>query len=360
MAAQPDSRGWVPNGVEARHLRLLVTVISLTTILAGCGRHIPNTDPELEALAETFGRTVTLVRGPVDTSDSIDSQAEDEGVVGEVRASTRHGRVLIRRYARWNWREAAEGELPPQGERHGDGFTAHAGCQDILFEFRGYDDPAIAVRHALVAIQMLEFAANGVCRRGEPSPMDSAPSAPDVFTLAVSATPSGPSSIAVQGITNLPDGAKITLLVSRALRLQGESDTRSTRVAGGATTVAGGTFSATLPIEDDDLLFLADPMQPVEALSSDVLVCAQFRTGEGDDGPIQPGDVSEVVGERGQNLRSSPNMSLFGSGLPEAEQEFWLEASTTVSQPPSATGVIAAQQGVAPTTEATLVPFCLA
>lgn len=183
---------------------------------------------------------------------------------------------------------------------------------------------------------------------------------PVVYTLSMAGTPQGSSGLGVVVETNLPDGAVIEVLASRAFHYQGEDDIRSTNVGKQTVTVAGGRFEATLTLDESNLLLFigTDPGEDViDQMERDLTVCAQFQTGLDLDGqPRQPPAVIEVVGANGEALATSPVMTVFGSATDHPSN--WLEVMNDVGLPSPLLGEIADRQGLAPE-QVSLDGFCV-
>jgi hypothetical protein len=185
-------------------------------------------------------------------------------------------------------------------------------------------------------------------------------SAPIVYTLSMAGTPQGSSGLGVAGETNLPDGAVIETLASRAFHNQGEDDIRSTNVGEQTVTVTGGHFQATLTLDESHLLLNVGTgvgEDVIDQVDRDLTVCAQFQTGLDIDGqPRQPPSVIEIVGANGEALATSPMMTVFGSVTDHPSN--WLEVPNDVGLPSPLLDDIAERQRSAPK-EVPLDGFCV-
>jgi hypothetical protein len=183
---------------------------------------------------------------------------------------------------------------------------------------------------------------------------------PVVYTLSVTGTPQGSSGLGIAGQTNLPDGAVIETLASRAFHNQGEDDIRSTNVGQQTVTVTGGHFQATLALDESNLLLNVGTgagEDVIDQVDRDLTVCAQFQTGLDIDGkPRQPPSVIEIVGANGEALATSPMMTVFGSATDHPSN--WLEAPNDVGLASPLLDDIAKRQGSAPK-QVTLDGFCV-
>jgi hypothetical protein len=182
--------------------------------------------------------------------------------------------------------------------------------------------------------------------------------------ITLQATSKGARAIRAEGRTNLPDGAVLSLSASRAFRNAHEHDVRAVNAAEDSATVSGGAFSAVLKLNEGTLLVgldvdKSDPsMGPIATIDSAVTVCADFETGKNlDDKPRQPdADVRDTVGEFGERLRGSPQVTVFGSATPTPAN--WLEVKRRVVLQSPLLGRIERVQGRRPRL-ARLAGFCL-
>jgi hypothetical protein len=188
----------------------------------------------------------------------------------------------------------------------------------------------------------------------------SSPPEPIVYTLSIAGTPQDSSGLAVAGETNLPDGAVVEILASRAFHNQGEDDIRSTDVGGQAVTVTGGRFEATLTLDESNLLLNVGTgagEDVIDQVDQDLTACAQFQTGLDIDGqPRQPSSVSEIVGANGEALATSPMGTVFGSATDQPSN--WLEVLNDVGLPSPLIDDIADRQGSVPE-QVPLDGFCV-
>jgi hypothetical protein len=160
----------------------------------------------------------------------------------------------------------------------------------------------------------------------------------------------------VHGKTNLPDGAIINLSAGQAFRFRSEHEIRESQVAHPKTvTVREGTFSANMgPLDYGDITVGlqkgGDPdFGPIVVIDNAVTVCGQFQTGKDLDGkPRQPDSaVTDAVGANGENLKNSPQKTVFGSLTPHPSN--WLQALSRVRVGvENAAASVARAQGAAP------------
>lgn len=183
---------------------------------------------------------------------------------------------------------------------------------------------------------------------------------PIVYTLSMAGTPQGSSGLEVAGETNLPDGAVIEILASRAFHNLGEDDIRSTNVGEQTIAVTGGRFQATLTVDESNLLLNVGTgagEDVIDQVDRNLTACAQFQTGPDIDGqPRQPPSVIEIVGANGEALATSPMMTVFGSATDHPSN--WLEVLNDVVLPSSLLDDIADRQGSAPE-QVPLDGFCV-
>lgn len=185
-----------------------------------------------------------------------------------------------------------------------------------------------------------------------------APSASLTYTLAIEASPGSATSIVVSGTTNLPSGGVVHVFASRALRYTDEADIRSTNIANAEVTLSGGTFAVTLALDESNVTVGVDETFPLDIVSQDVTVCAQFETGTDLDGVQRQPDpeVAAAVGAFGEQLATSPQVSVFGSATDHPAN--WLEVLVDVTLESSVLDEIATLQG-RPVEVGPLEGFCV-
>jgi hypothetical protein len=187
---------------------------------------------------------------------------------------------------------------------------------------------------------------------GAEAPSAEASTAPEpiVYTLSLTGTPQGSSGLDVAGETNLPDGAVIEILASRAFHNEGEEDIRATNVGEQTVAMTGGRFEASLLLDESNLLLnvgTGPGEDVIDQVDRDLTVCAQFQTGFDLDGQArQPSSVIEVVGANGEALATSPMLTVFGSATDHPSN--WLEVLNDVGLPSPLLDDIAGRQGSAP------------
>lgn len=94
--------------------------------------------------------------------------------------------------------------------------------------------------------------------------------------------------LVVSGSAKVPDGSKVVLLVGRNVKFAKDDMPRSTTIAKGETTVDGGTFKASLPVDESELVFDADGKRygKIEIVSDSVTACAQVQA-QGSNKPVE-------------------------------------------------------------------------
>jgi hypothetical protein len=178
------------------------------------------------------------------------------------------------------------------------------------------------------------------------------------YTITLKTSSAGAARLSVRGRTNLPDGAIISLSAGQALRFSKEHQIRESQVAHAKTvTVRNGTFSASMgPLDYGDITVglqkgVGDSIYgPIVVVDDAVTVCAEFQTGTDLNGkPLQPDSaVADVVGANGENLKNSPQKTVFGSLTPNPSN--WLQALSRVRVGiKNAAAAVASAQGARPT-----------
>ena len=94
--------------------------------------------------------------------------------------------------------------------------------------------------------------------------------------------------LVVSGSAKVPDGSKVVLLVGRNVKFAKDDMPRTTTIAKGDTTVNGGTFTATLPVDESELVFDANGKRygKIEIVSDSVTACAQVHA-QGSNKPVE-------------------------------------------------------------------------
>jgi hypothetical protein len=94
--------------------------------------------------------------------------------------------------------------------------------------------------------------------------------------------------LVVSGSAKVPDGSKVLLLVGRNVKFAKDNMPRSTTIAKGDTTVDAGTFRATLPVDESELVFDANGKRygKIEVVSDSVTACAQVKA-QGSNKPVE-------------------------------------------------------------------------
>lgn len=141
-----------------------------------------------------------------------------------------------------------------------------------------------------------------------------------LYSIQISATIDSAGAVELLGSTNLPDGSIITTSTSRMFLADGATDTQAADSGGGQAVVRNGRFSAHIATDEKKLLIAVDTSDPlnratIAEVSNALTVCAEFATGRDLKGrQNQPAPkVRRAVGASGEQLRGSPNATVFGS-----------------------------------------------
>ena len=170
---------------------------------------------------------------------------------------------------------------------------------------------------------------------------NASPSLAGPFTLTLTAS-AGRDKVTVHGTTNLPDGTLVTVLLSRNVRFKGE-DPRAFHAGGDGVSVKGGKFESDIQLKEDMLrttVTLASDQTsfgPLESISNTISACAQVRPNDESETP-QPENVQKALGDKGANLKSSPEATKFGDG-------YRLETLTGVQLPSPSLAAIEGELG---------------
>jgi hypothetical protein len=94
--------------------------------------------------------------------------------------------------------------------------------------------------------------------------------------------------LVVSGSAKVPDGTPVVLLVGRNVKFAKDDVPRSTTIAKGDTAVDGGTFHATLLVDESELVFDANGKRygKIEIVSDSVTACAQVKA-QGSNKPVE-------------------------------------------------------------------------
>jgi hypothetical protein len=182
------------------------------------------------------------------------------------------------------------------------------------------------------------------------------------YVIHLHAVRLGPSRVRVRGETNLPTGAVIQLSGSRAFRNAGERDVRAVNAGDRKVKVSNGHFAAVLPLDEKTLMLGVGKSKyddRIAVIDNAVTACAEFQTGRENltGKPYQPDPrVRKIVGARGERLKGSPQVTVFGSATPTPAN--WLETTVRVATSSPLFSDIAVAQGTVPK-EARLAGFCL-
>lgn len=171
----------------------------------------------------------------------------------------------------------------------------------------------------------------------------------------------------MHGTTNLPDGSVIKLSAAQAFRSRLEPAIRESQVVVDPrrVPVRHGAFAANLGPLSYRVLTAGlkrggEPgFGPIVVIDDAVTVCATFQTGVQRNGkPVQPdAAVRAAVGTNGENMKHTPQTTVFGSGT--AHPSNWLEALSRANVGgQNAVAAVARAQGLAPTLKR-LHGFCL-
>lgn len=153
----------------------------------------------------------------------------------------------------------------------------------------------------------------------------------------------------------MPDGAIVTVGLSRDALWEKDGEPRSIQVGNGGLRVTAGRFSQELNLDDviirSQTAEMAVPAPDrldgaITQLSDAVRICAEFRTGDDHGLPIQPPAVVAAVGLRGEKLANSPQRYVFGSATPDPAN--WLRARADVVAPSSKLDELERLQGKRP------------
>lgn len=154
------------------------------------------------------------------------------------------------------------------------------------------------------------------------------------FVISVKVSGRG-AHILLTGTTNLPDGALVTIGVTRNVKYKKDSDPRAVMLGGDGVKVSSGKFRADLTTtERQSIASNESSFGSIETVADTIIGCAQIRSNNADESP-QPPVVAQAMGKDGKNLKTSPQKQSFGSALN-------LEASDTVVFPSPALGALGA------------------
>ncbi len=150
--------------------------------------------------------------------------------------------------------------------------------------------------------------------------------APTEYTLDISARAAG-ESIVAEGRTNLPDGARLSVIVDRLYRLKGSGTWQSARVGESRTEVKGGRWEASVPVDDDEWVrevaerVNTREIDPVESVRSSLRATVLFT-------PTVPqvGLVWESMGGGFEGLAKSESARQSGG-------QWMMQRETLVEQP---------------------------
>lgn len=136
------------------------------------------------------------------------------------------------------------------------------------------------------------------------------------YTLEASAE-STETGVVVRGTTNLPDGARLDVVVDRLYRIDGKATWSAARVGEAVAVVSGGKWEATVPVEESEwvdelagdlLARRVDPVAEVQPTLRTTVVFSPFTA--------QPLSIYEAVGPNFEGLADSDAALATG--------EFWL------------------------------------
>jgi len=204
----------------------------------------------------------------------------------------------------------------------------------------GVSRPSVPGPKAMLALLALLLTSCGNSGGGGASSTSAAPNVP--YTIELHATREAAQLIRAEGRTKLPDGAVLSLSASRAFRYAHEHDVRAVHAAGDTVTVSGGAFSAVLKLDEGTLVVGLDvdkddpAIGPIATIDNAVTVCAEFRTGKDllEDKPEQPSaSVRDAVGESGERLEGSPQVTVFGSATPTPSNALEIERRLAMKSP---------------------------
>ena len=124
-------------------------------------------------------------------------------------------------------------------------------------------------------LPLLLLAVLTACSDNQGSPAETTKPPP---TIGVKVQVAG-EKLVVSGSAKVPDGSKVVLLVGRNVKFAKDDMPRTTTIAKGDTTVDGGSFKATLPVDESELVFDANGKRygKIEIVSDSVTACAQVQ-----------------------------------------------------------------------------------
>jgi hypothetical protein len=136
-------------------------------------------------------------------------------------------------------------------------------------------------------------------------------SRPDVvYNLVATASGIDENNIKLTGTTNLPDDSLLNVIVERIFVWQGESESRSFRIATSSTTVKNGAYDVQIKVDDKKFLdFQKVSSEVISNLDNNVRVTVTFDPTADN----QPASIVKIVGAKGEKLESSPQKDVFGS-----------------------------------------------
>lgn len=177
------------------------------------------------------------------------------------------------------------------------------------------------------------------------------------YFLVFEAEPGAAGELEVTGTTNLPDHTEVDLSATRSSIEDGESTARGTSAARETATVAGGTFSMAVTLDEGDLLAAITPGHAVETISPVVAVCVVVKTGtDSTTGSNRQPDegVREALGESGKQLEGA--MGAFVVGELTDKPATWLGVKGDVEVAPPLDEITDAQGS--PPKVAAIDTFC--
>lgn len=194
------------------------------------------------------------------------------------------------------------------------------------------------VGRALLCGALLAFGTGCSAGDEQPTATPTPTKAPTPFNISVTPTVSG-NQVAVDGTTNLPDGAKLTILLGREATFAADGEPRMIHLGGDPSEVQGGKFSATIPLDESMLSTTIESgtFGDLVSVSDTVAVCTQLRATDSGKA-FQPPNVREAIGDAGERLSASPQKTKFGD-------ETWLEAIEEVNAPSALLGELTTASG---------------
>ena len=172
------------------------------------------------------------------------------------------------------------------------------------------------------------------------------------FSLSLDAAKGGKLLVDLALTTTLPAGSELDVVATRGVRHRGDGDARSVIVGTAHLIIRGSPITLSLPIDESAWQSDGTTESVVEALSTSLTVCAQFRTGSDGEGSANQGNpqVVDAIGLHGERLGDSPQVVVVrGATEPSSN---WLEATAELLFEPAGLIELEEHQGQAVTLSA--------